>query len=140
MAELFLVALGIILFLLLLQQLEYAETKLLVKTLKWTVIVVLVCAGIYLTLVGRLFHVAAIIVLLTLLLRQDMYAWVKKRSPLPLAPPLNRAEAAKILKVNPNASPEEIQGAFERTTPKDSTHYDRLLQAREILLKKKKNR
>lgn len=138
MPELFLAALGVVLLLLLLQQLEYAETKLLVKTLKWTCVALLVCAGIYLILVGRLFHVVAIFVLLALLLRQDAHRWIKERPRL--SPPLTKAEAAKILKVGLKATPEDIQKAFDKAKPKDSTHRDRLVQARDLLLKKEMNK
>src|SRR3990167_5383135 len=71
MPYLFLAVLGAILLILLLQKLEHAETRLLVKTLKWTMVGVMVLAAVYLALVGRLFHVAAIAVLLILLLKQD---------------------------------------------------------------------
>ncbi|MBI2708065.1 MAG: hypothetical protein HYX35_07135 [Proteobacteria bacterium] len=139
MPELFLAAFGIILLLLLLQKLEHAETKLLIKTLKWTFVGVMVLAGIYLTLVGRLLHVTAIIVLLVLLLRQDVHTWVKqKRSPLPLSAPMTKAKAAKLLKVSLKATPEDIQKAFDKINPKDSTHRDLLLQARDVLLKKRR--
>jgi hypothetical protein len=138
MPELFLVALGIVLLLLFMQKLEHAETKLLIKTLKWTFVGVLVLAALYLTLVGRLLHVAAIIVLLTILLKRDAHSWIKrKHSPLSLSPPMTLKEAARLLNVNEKASPEDIQKAFEKMKPKDSTHQDRLIQAREVLLKKK---
>lgn len=137
MPELFLAAFGVVLLLLLLQKLEYAETKLLITTLKWTFVGVLVFAGIYLTLVGRLLHVTAIILLLVLLLKQDVHKWVKKkRPPLSLSPPLSKKEAAALLKVNLKATPEEIQKAFDAIKAKDSTHQDLLLRARDVLLKK----
>jgi predicted membrane protein len=137
MPELFLAAFGVVLLLLLLQKLEHAEIKLLIKTLKWTFVGVMVLAGIYLTLVGRLLHVAAIIVLLTLLLKQDVHKWVKqKRPPLPLSPPMSKKEAAALLKVKLKATPDEIQKAFEAIQAKDSTHQDLLLRARDVLLKK----
>ncbi len=139
MPELFLAAFGVVLLLLLLQKLEHAETKLLIKTLKWTFVGVLVLAGIYLTLVGRLLHVTVIIVLLILLLKQDVHRWVKeKRSPLPLSPPMTKREAVKLLKVKLKATPEEIQQAFDTIKPKDSTHGDLLVQARDVLLKKRR--
>ena len=139
MAELFLAAFGIVLLLLFLQKLEYAETTLLIKTLKWTFVGVMVLAAIYLTLVGRLLHVTAIIILLVLLLRQDAHAWVKqKRAPPSLSPPMTRKAAAALLKVDPKASPKDIKQAFEKIKPKDSTHQDLLLQARDVLLKKHK--
>lgn len=137
MPELFLAAFGGVLLLLLLQKLEHAETKLLIKTLKWTFIGVLVFAGVYLTLVGRLLHVTAIIVLLVLLLKQDVHKWVKKkRPPLPLSPPMSKKEAAALLKVKLKATPEEIQKAFDTIKAKDSTHQDLLRRARDVLLKK----
>jgi len=139
MPELFLAAFGVVLLLLLLQKLEYAETKLLIKTLKWTFVGVMVLASIYLTLVGRLLHVTAIIILLVILLKQDVHKWVKqKRSPLPLSPPMSRKEAAALLKVKLKTTPEEIQKAFDKIQPKDSTHQDRLVQARDVLLKKQR--
>lgn len=99
----------------------------------------MVLAGIYLILVGRLLHVTAIIVLLVLLLRQDVHTWVKqKRSPLPLSAPMTKAQAAKLLKVSLKATPEDIQKAFDKINPKDSTHRDLLLQARDVLLKKRR--
>ena len=73
MAELFLAALGVVLLILLLQKLEHAETQLLVKTLKWTLVGVMILAALYLILVGKLFHVAAIAILLILLLKQDVH-------------------------------------------------------------------
>ncbi len=139
MAELFIGAFGIVLLLLLLQRIENVEKNILIKTLKWTFVGVLVFTGIFLTLVGRLFHVAAIIVLLVLLLRSDVHKWVKqKRSPLALSPPLTPKEAADLLHVKVNATPLEIHEAFERMEVKDSTHRDRLIQARDVLLKNKK--
>jgi predicted membrane protein len=72
MAELFLIALGIVLLLLLLQRLEKVERTLLFRTLKWTGVGVLGCAGIFLALTGRILHVAAILVLLVLLIRKDV--------------------------------------------------------------------
>ncbi len=138
MPELFLAALGVVLLILLLQKLEYAETKLLVKTLKWTLVGVMLLAAIYLTLVGRLLHVAVIAVLLILLLRQDVHQWMKKKPPpLTLPHPLTEHEAASLLHVDLNASPEEIEEAFKKMKPKDSTQQDRLAQAREVLLKGK---
>jgi len=138
MPELFLAALGFVLLILLLQKLEYAETKLLVKTLKWTLVGVMILAAIYLTLVGRLLQVAAIVVLLILLLRQDVQQWLKgKPPPLPLPHPLTKHEAAALLKVDLNASAAEIEEAFKKIKPKDSTARDRLIQARDVLLKKK---
>ncbi|HUX80548.1 MAG TPA: hypothetical protein VMW10_12515 [Alphaproteobacteria bacterium] len=138
MAELFLAAFGVTLFILFLQKLEYAETKLLVKTLKWTFVGVILLAAIYLTLVGRLLHVAVLIVLLILLLRQDVHQWLKvKPPPLPLPHPLTKHEAAALLKVDLNASAAEIEEAFKKIKPKDSTELDRLIQARDVLLTKK---
>lgn len=141
MPELFLAALGIVLLILLLQKLEHAETKLLVKTLKWTFVGVMILAAFYLTLVGRLFHVAAIVLLLILLLRQDVHKWLKERSPPPSLPyPLTIKEAAALLKIDPNASPKEIEEAFKKIKTKDSTEKDRLEQARDLLLKKTRKR
>ncbi len=138
MPELFLVALGVVLLILLLQKLEYAETTLLVKTLKWTVVGVMILAAIYLTLVGRLLHVAAIAVLLVLLLKKDVHHCMKKKDPpRPLPHPLTEKEAASLLKVALKASPQEIEEAFKRIKPIDSTHRDRLQQAREVLLKRR---
>jgi len=139
MPELFLAALGVVLLILLLQRLERAETKLLIATLKWTFVGVLVLAGFYLTLVGRLFHVAAIGVLLVLLLKKDLQHWVeKKKPPRALPHPMTQKEAASLLKVDLNASSKEIKEAFKKAKPKDSTQQDRLSQAQEILLKRKK--
>lgn len=138
MAYLFLAALALVLLILLLQKLEYAETKLLIQTLKWTLVGVMVLAAIYLTLVGRLFHVAAIVVLLILLLRKDAHSWIQKKPPSPALPhPMTKKEAANLLKVDLNASAEEIEVAFKKMKPKDSTVRDRLSQAREVLLKGK---
>lgn len=138
MAYLFLAALAVVLLILLLQRLEHAETKLLVQTLKWTLVGVLVLAAFYLTLVGRLFHVAAIIVLLVILLRKDAQGWMQKKLPPPSLPhPMTKKEAASLLKVDLNASAEEIEVAFKKRKPKDSTERDRLSQARDVLLKGK---
>lgn len=138
MAYLFLAALALVLLILLLQKLEYAETKLLIQTLKWTLVGVMVLAAIYLTLVGRLFHVAAIVVLLILLLRKDAHSWIQKKPSSPALPhPMTKKEAAGLLKVDLNASAEEIEVAFKKMKPKDSTARDRLSQAREVLLKGK---
>lgn len=138
MPELFLAALGVTLLILFLQKLEYAETKLLIKTLKWTFIGIIVLAAIYLTLVGRLLHVAVLIVLLILLLRQDVHRWMKEKSPpLPLPHPLTEHEAAALLKVDLNASADEIEEAFKKIKTKDTTEQDRLSQARDVLLKKR---
>lgn len=139
MAELFLVAFGVVLLILLLQKLEHAETKLLVTTLKWTMVGVLVLAAFYLTLVGRLLHVAAIAVLLVILLKKDMHGWLQKKPPpLSLSHPMTEKEAAALLRVDLNASAEEIEAAFKKRKPKDSTHRDRLSQARNLLLARKK--
>lgn len=139
MAYLFLAALGLVFLVLLFQKLEHAETKLLVKTLKWTLVGVLVLAAFYLTLVGRLFHVAAILVLLILLLKQDMNKWTRKKPPsLSLPHPMTAKEAAALLKVDLNASIEEIEAAFKKRRPKDSTARDRLSQARDVLIERKK--
>lgn len=86
MAYIFLIGFGIAIALRLLQKLQDAETGLLVLTLKWTFVAVLVLAGAYLTLVGRLFHVALIGVFLFILLQQDARQWVK-RKPLALPSP-----------------------------------------------------
>lgn len=138
MPYLFLAALGLVLLILLLQKLEYAETKLLVQTLKWTLVGVLVLAVFYLTLVGRLLHVAVIVVLLILLLRRDAHTWLQKKPPpLPLPHPMTKKEAAALLKVDLNASVEEIEEAFKKKKPKDSTDRDRLSQARDVLLNRK---
>lgn len=136
MAYLFLGAFGFVLLLLLLQKLERAETKLLVQTLKWTFVGVLLLAAFYLTLVGRLIHVAAIILLLVLLLKNDAQTWMRKRLPPPSLPhPMTKIEAAAILKVDLNASSEEVDAAFKKLKPKDSTEGDRFSQARDLLLK-----
>lgn len=141
MPELFLAALGAVLLILFLQKLEHAETKLLVQTLKWTLAGVLVLAAFYLILVGRLFHVAAIAVLLILLLKKEAHQWVKNKStPLSLPHPLTEKEAAKLLKVDLNASPQEIKEAFAKMKPKDSTKRDLLIQARDLLLKRAKRK
>lgn len=139
MPYLFLAALAVVLLILLLQKLEHAETKLLVQTLKWTMVSVMVLAAFYLTLVGRLFHVAVLIVLLVILLKKDMYTWVKKKQPpLSLSHPMTKKEAAALLNIDLNASVEEIEAAFKKRKPKDSTERDRLSQARDMLLKEKK--
>jgi hypothetical protein len=139
MPYLFLAALGLILLILLVQKLEHAETRFLVQTLKWTLVGILVLAAFYLTLVGRLFHVAAIVVLLIILLKKDMHRWMqKKEPPLSLSHPMTKKEAAALLKVDLKASAEEIETAFKKTKPKDSTDRDRLIQARDLLLKGKK--
>lgn len=139
MAYIFLAALGIVLLVLLLQQLETTETELLTKTLKWTVVGTMILAIIYLTLVGRLFHVAALIVLLIFLLKRDIGEWIQpKTSPPSLPHPMTEKEAAALLKVDLKASVNEIKEAFQKIKTKDSTEQDRLLQARDILLKEKK--
>jgi hypothetical protein len=139
MAYLFLAALGFIFLILLLQKLERAETRLLVQTLKWTLVGVMILAAFYLTLVGRLLHVAAIVLLLVILLKKDINLWFQKSAspPLPLPHPMTKREAAFLLKIDLNASKEEIDAAFNRLTPKDSTDRDRLSQARDLLLKGK---
>lgn len=139
MAYLFLVALAIVLLILLLQRLEHAETKLVVQTFKWTVVGIMVLAAFYLTLVGRLLHVAALIILLVILLKKDVHAWLQKKSPpLPLSPPMTKKQAAALLKVDSKSSTEEIETAFKKQKPRDSTEKDRLTQARDILLKSHK--
>ena len=138
MPELFLGAFGIVLLILLLQKLEHAETKLLIKTIKWTFVGVMILAALYLVLVGRLLHVAAIVLLLIILLRQDVQDWMKKKSPPQALPhPMTELEAAFLLKVDLNASPEEVKEAFKKIKAKDSTEQDHLLQAQELLLKRK---
>lgn len=135
MAELFLILLGLVILVLILQNLERAETKLVVATLKWTLVGVLLFAGFYLTLVGRLLQVAIIAILLVLLLRRDVHEWLKKKAPPPSLPhPLTKKEAAALLKIKQKATAEEIQKAFEGAKPKDSTELDRLEQARDLLL------
>lgn len=135
MAELFLILLGLVILVLILQNLERAEAKLVVATLKWTLVGVLLFAGFYLILVGRLLQVAIIAVLLVLLLRRDVHGWFKKKEPPPSLPhPLTKKEAAALLKIKQKATPEEIQKAFEDAKPKDSTELDRLEQARDLLL------
>lgn len=139
MAELFLILLGLVILILILQSLERAETKLVVATLKWTLVGVLLFAGFYLTLVGRLLQVGTIAVLLVILLRRDVHQWFTKKAPPPSLPhPLTKKEARALLKVNPKASAEEIQKAFEDANPKNSTELDRLEQARDLLLGRKK--
>lgn len=139
MAELFLILLGLVILILILQNLEHAETKLIVTTLKWTLVWVLLFAGFYLTLVGRLLQVGTIAVLLVLLLRRDVHQWFTKKTPPPSLPhPLTKKEAAALLKVSLKASAEEIQKAFEDAKPKDSTDLDRLEQARDLLLGRKR--
>jgi len=136
MAYLFLAALGIVLLILLLQRLEHAETKLIVQTLKWTVVGIMVLAVIYLTLVGRLLHVAALLILLVILLKKDVGEWMQKKSPpLSLSHPMTKKEAAALLKIDTNASVKEIETAFKKQKPKDSTERDRLAQARDVLLR-----
>jgi uncharacterized integral membrane protein len=135
MAELFLILLGLVILILILQNLERAETKLVVATLKWTLVGVLLFAGFYLILVGRLLQVAIIAILLVLLLRRDVHQWLKKKVQPPSLPhPLTKKEAAALLKVNLKASAEEIQKAFKNAKPKNSTELDRLEQARDLLL------
>lgn len=140
MPELFLAALGAVLLILFLQKLEHAETKFLVATLKWTLVGVLILAAFYLTLVGRLLHVAAIAVLLILLLKKDAHQWVKNKSTPLLPAPLTEKEAAKLLKVDLNASPQEIKDAFAKMKTKNSTKRDLYLQARDLLLERAKGK
>jgi hypothetical protein len=141
MPELFLAALGITLLILLLQKLEHAEAKLLVNTIKWTFVVVMLLAACYLTLVGRLLQVGAIAVLLILLLRKDYVEWRKGSKPPPALPrPMTKKEAAALLKVDLKATGEEINDAFEKANPRDSSERDQLEQARDILLKGKKKK
>ncbi len=141
MAELFLVAFGIVLLILLLQKLEHADAKLLVNTIKWTFVGVMLFAAFYLTLVGRLLQVGAIALLLILLLRKDYLDWRKKKlAPPPLASPMTKKEAASLLKVDLKATAKEINEAFEQAHPKDSTEEDRLKQARDLLLKGKRKK
>lgn len=141
MPYLFLAAFAFVLFILLLQKLEHAETKLLVQTIKWTFIGVMILAGVYLILVGRLFHVAIIVALITLLLKTEAHSWVTCKSPtLPLPRSLTKKAAAALLQVGLNASPEEIKEAYKDAVKRDSTQEDRLTQARDILLKKKKGK
>jgi hypothetical protein len=136
MAYLFLAALAVVLLILFLQKLERADVKLIVQTLKWTAVGVMVLAAFYLTLVGRLVHVAALLVLLVILLKQDMAAWFKKKpSPLSLSRPMTKKEAASLLNVKVGARVEDIEAAFKQAKPRDSTERDRLSQAREVLLK-----
>ncbi|MBL8676318.1 MAG: hypothetical protein JNJ47_02665, partial [Alphaproteobacteria bacterium] len=81
----------------------------------------------------------AIAILLILLLRRDVHQWFAKKAPPPSLPhPLTKEEAAALLKVNLKASAEEIQKAFEDAKPKDSTELDRLEQARDLLLGRKR--
>ncbi len=139
MAELFLLALGIVFIILLLQKLEHAETKLLLQTIKWTFVATMIFAAIYLTLVGRLLQVGAIAILLILLLRKDVMEWREKnRPPPPLPHPMTKKEAAALLKVELKATKQEINEAFKSAKPKDSTDKDRLQQARDVMLKGKK--
>lgn len=139
MPYLFLAALGLILLILLVQKLEHAETRFLVQTLKWTLVGILILAAFYLTLVGRLLHVAAIVVLLVILLKNDMHTWMRKKPPpLSLSHPMTKKEAAALLKVDLKANAEEIEATFKKIKPKDSTDRDRLTQARDLLLKGKK--
>lgn len=143
MPYLFLAALGLVLLILLVQKLEHAETKLLVQTLKWTLVTLMVLAAFYLILVGRLVHVAAIIVLLVILLKKDVHTWVQKKQPTPppaLTAPMTKKAAAALLKVDLNASLEEIEAAYKKIKPKNSTDRDRLSQARELLLASKKTK
>ena len=135
MAYFFLGALAIVLFVLLLQNLENAETNLLVKTIKWTLVGVMGLAAIYMTLMGRLLHVAALGVLLFLVLKRDIQRLFKNKTPLlPLEGPLSKKEAAALLQVDINASSKEVQEAYSQVQTKDSTHQDRLAQARDKLL------
>lgn len=141
MPELFLVALGAVLLILFLQKLEHAETKLLVATLKWTLVGVLILAAFYLILVGRLFHVTAIVVLLVLLLKKDAHQWVKNKStPLSLPAPLTKKKAAKILKVDLNASPQEIEDAYQKMKSETPSKENLYLRARDMLLEKAKSK
>ena len=139
MPYIFLAALAVVLLLLLLQKLENAETRLIVITLKWTLVGVMGLAALYLALVGRLFLVAALVVLLILLLKGDIQAFAKRNTPPRSLPhPMTKKEAASLLKVDLKASSEEIEEAYQKIKTKDSTARDRLLQARETLLKGRK--
>lgn len=136
MPQFFLLALGLVLLLLLGQRLSRAEPSLLFKTIKWTVAGVLLLAAIYLTLVGRLLHVAALSVLLIFLLKSDLHAWLKRRKPIrALHAPLTVQEARRLLGVRAQATSDEIEDAFKQVKAKDSGHRDRLFQAKTLLLK-----
>ena len=138
MAELFLILLGLTLIVLILQGLEKVEKQLVFTTFKWTLVGVLLLAVFYLTLVGRLFHVAVIAVLLILLLRKDFQKWFKEKTPPPPLPkPLTKKKAAALLKVDLKATPDEIHEAFKKAKPENSTDLDYLEQARDVLLGKK---
>lgn len=143
MPYLFLAALGLVLLILLVQKLEHAETRLLIQTFKWTLVALMVLAAFYLILVGRLVHVAAIVILLILLLKKDARTWIQKKqstAPPVLRAPMAKKEAAALLKVDLNASMEEIETAYKKIKPKNSTDRDRLAQARDLLLASKENK
>jgi hypothetical protein len=73
-----------------------------------------------------------------MLLKKDVHSWVKKKTPPPALPhPMTKKEAAALLNVDLNASGEEVEAAFKKMKPKDSTKRDKLMQARDVLLKKK---
>ncbi len=115
MAFLFLGLLGLVLLALLFQRLETVETKVLSLTIKWTVVGVLILTGIYLTLTGRLLHVAVIVIFIVMLLQKDTQQWFAKPSPpKQLTKPMTKKEAAEILGVSTKASPQEIEGAYKQ--------------------------
>lgn len=135
MAFLFLGLLGLVLLALLIQRLETVETRLLSQTIKWTVVGILILAGIYLTLVGRLLHVAVIVIFLVMLLRKDAQKWFAKPSPpRQLTKPMTKKEAADILGVSKNASPEEVDGAYQNLLHKTPEKKNLLKKARDILI------
>lgn len=134
MAFLFLGLLGLVLLALLIQRLETVETRLLSQTIKWTVVGILVLAGIYLTLVGRLLHVAVIVIFIVMLLRKDAQQWFAKPSPpRQLTKPMTKKEAADILGVSSKASPEEIEEAFQRCLKDKTVALSLLEKARDKL-------
>lgn len=141
MPQFFLLALGLVLLLILGQKLSRAEPSLLFKTIKWTVAGVLLLAAMYLTLVGRLLQVAAISVLLIVLLKPDVQAWLKGKKPIgALQPPLTVQQARRLLGIAKDATPEEIEEAFRKVKARDSGHRDRLLQAKTLLLQRSKEK
>ena len=138
MAYLFLLALGLILLLMLLERLMKADVSLLFQTIRWTVVGVLLLMAFYLTLVGRLLHVAVIIGLLVFLFKSNFQKWMKDKKPRPLLlPTLTPQEARRLLKVKAKATAQEIEEAFNKINPKYSKHRDRLFQAKTLLLKKR---
>jgi len=145
MALFLLLSVGLVLLLMLARRLSDLDYHLLASTIRYTVLGVILFFLALNLIMGRIPLVLLMLALLLIFFGDQMKkSWNKIFSPTRSLPkPMSRAEAAKILDVDEDASEIEIQKAYRKLMAEnhpdkggDGNKASQLTEARDVLLKK----